>query len=78
MLGTPVVASALPVFREVAGDVPDYLDPLDGAAWSNAVLDYAQPASPRRAAQLARMAGFSAPTWQRHFETVEGLLERLQ
>jgi glycosyltransferase involved in cell wall biosynthesis len=76
--GTPVIASALPVFREIAGDVPDYLDPLDGPGWSEAILDYAQPGSPRRAAQLQRMDGFEAPTWQRHFELVEGLLERLR
>jgi glycosyltransferase involved in cell wall biosynthesis len=77
-VGTPVIASALPVFREVAGDVPDYLDPLDGAGWTRAVLDYAETGHARRTAQLQRMAGFEAPTWQRHFETVEGLLERLR
>jgi glycosyltransferase involved in cell wall biosynthesis len=76
-LGTPAIASTLPVFREVAGNVPDYLDPLDGPGWTQAILDYAAPESPLRAAQLQRMAGFRTPTWQRHFETVESLLERL-
>ena len=28
--GVPVIASDLPVFREIAGDIPLYLDPLDG------------------------------------------------
>jgi len=76
-LGTPAIASTLPVFREVAGDVPDYLDPLDGPGWAQAILDYAEVDSPRRAAQMQRMAGFRTPTWQRHFELVESLLERL-
>ena len=78
MLGTPAIASTLPVFREVAGDVPEYLDPLDGAAWARAVRDYTDPASPRREAQMQRLAGFETPTWERHFERVEELLERLQ
>lgn len=77
MLGTPVIASRLPAFRESAGDVPDYLDPLDGPGWARAVLEYVPPDSPRRAAQLARLAGFATPTWERHFEQVEALLERL-
>lgn len=55
--GTPVVASDLEVFREIAGAAPDYLHPLDGPGWMQAVRDYAAPKSPRRAAALARMAG---------------------
>jgi hypothetical protein len=61
------------VFREIAGGVPDYLDPIDGAGWRESILDYARPDSPRRAAQIKRMAGFQAPTWRAHFERVESL-----
>lgn len=75
--GLPVLASDLPAFREVAGDVPDYLDPLDGPAWRQAVLDYTAPHSPRRAAQCARMQGFTAPTWEAHFARVEGFMREL-
>ena len=72
--GTPVVASDLPVFRELAGEVPDYLDPLDGAGWRQAVLDFTADHGPRRTAQLARMADWQAPTWQAHFDRVEAFL----
>jgi glycosyltransferase involved in cell wall biosynthesis len=75
-LGTPVIASDLPVFRELAGDIPDYLDPLDGVGWRRAVLDYAVPASARRSAQMARMAGWRAPTWDAHFGMVEAFMAR--
>jgi glycosyltransferase involved in cell wall biosynthesis len=75
--GVPVIASDLPVFREIAGDVPDYLDPLDGMGWMVRIESFADPASPERAAQLKRLAGFSAPIWPAHFETVERFLERL-
>ena len=77
MLGTPAIASALPVFREVAGDVPEYLDPLDGPGWARAVRDYVHD-SARREAQVQRMESFETPSWERHFECVEQLLERLQ
>lgn len=72
--GLPVIASDLPVFREVAGGIPDYLDPLDGTGWRRAVLDYARNDSAARAAQLARMRGFCAPSWERHFEIVDAFL----
>lgn len=76
-LGVPAICSDLPALREVGGDVPDYLNPLDGAAWREAVLDYSRPDSPRRAAQLARMARWSAPSWEEHFNRVETLLDQV-
>jgi glycosyltransferase involved in cell wall biosynthesis len=76
--GTPVICSDLPALREVGGDVPEYIDPLDGVGWRRAILDYAAIASPRRAAQSARLVSWSAPGWDRHFsqvrEIVGGLL----
>ena len=76
-LGVPALCSDLPALREVGGAVPDYLDPLDGAAWRRAVLDYAEPDSAARAAQLARLAGWRAPGWDAHFDAVDALLERV-
>ncbi len=77
MLGTPVVASDLSVFREIAGDVPDFLSPIDGLGWMQTVLDYAAAPSTRREAQLQRMQGFRVPTWDDHFTQVERLMEQL-
>lgn len=77
MLGTPAIASSLASFREVAGAVPDYLHPLDGRAWLQAVRDYAAEHHPRRLAQLGRMRDFRVPTWDEHFMRVEALLEDL-
>ena len=75
-LGTPVIASDLDVFREISADVPEYVDPLDGARWMELVADYSRPDSPRRAAQLERMKGFRATTWEQHFGKVDHFLER--
>jgi len=73
-IGTPVIASDLQVFREIAGDVPDYLDPLDGPAWLRAVEQYTPPFSPQRTAQLNRIMGYMAPTWLQHFGVVDELI----
>lgn len=76
--GVPVIASDLPAFRELAGEVPEYADPLDGARWLELVEEYAHPDSRLRAAQLERMRAFRPPTWERHFEIVDAFLDSLR
>ncbi len=77
-LGTPVICSDIAPFRQVAGGVAEFLDPLDGLAWLDAVMDYALAASPRHAAQRARIARFRPPRWDEHFARLEGILDRLR
>ncbi len=67
-------ASNLGVFHELARDVPDVLSPIDGEGWLQTVLDYAAPDSPRRAAQLQRMAINRIPNWHDHFAAVQDWL----
>jgi hypothetical protein len=76
--GVPVIASDLPVFREFAGEIPEYIAPLDGRRWLEVIRDYAQPASPMRTAQLSRAARFQPPTWNAHFQAVDLLLSPLR
>ena len=76
--GVPVIASDLPAFREVAGDLPDYLDPIDGMGWLEAVLAFADPKHPARLAQLARMQRFAPPSWEQHFAVVDAWLHGLE
>ena len=77
MLDTPVIATDLPSFREAAGAVPEYLHPLDGRSWREAILDYSSDGSSRRQGQLERLSSFRCPTWKAHFEVVESFLEQL-
>jgi glycosyltransferase involved in cell wall biosynthesis len=77
-LGVPVIASDLPVFKEIAGDIPEYLDPLDGKRWSELIIEYANPNSQLRDAQLKRMADFCVQTWAEYFATVDGFLDTLK
>ncbi|KVD75827.1 hypothetical protein WS62_03625 [Burkholderia sp. ABCPW 14] len=73
----PVIASDLDVFREIAGEIPDYLDPLDGPAWMDRIDAYTCHDSKERKAQIARLARFRTPTWKQHFEIAEHLILEL-
>ncbi|WP_081077246.1 glycosyltransferase family 4 protein [Burkholderia pseudomultivorans] len=73
----PVLASDLCVFREIAGDIPDYLDPLDGPAWTARVQAYMDPSHSARTTQIMRLARFQVPTWEAHFQQVDNFLETL-
>jgi hypothetical protein len=56
---------------------PEYLDPLDGIAWRQAILDYAAAGSPRRQAQLARLRDWQAPGWAAHFAAFDKAISAL-
>jgi glycosyltransferase involved in cell wall biosynthesis len=75
--GVPVIASDLPVFREIGQGVPELLPLDDEAGWAAAITDYAQPESARRARQMERLALFKAPDWQAHFARIDSLLAAL-
>ena len=70
-LGVPALCSDIAALRETGGSVPEFLNPLDGPGWREAILDYALPRSPRRQAQLARLATWQPPRWQKHFAIVD-------
>ena len=76
-LGVPVIASNLPVFREFAGEIPEYIDVLDEDAWTAMIHDYTGATSTSRQAQMVRLQQFKRPTWQQHFAEVDKLLDAL-
>ena len=76
-VGTPVVASDLPVFRETGQGRAIYRHPLDGLGWMETILALAD-----RESEVARRAredasGFVVPTWERYFGEVEGFVHSL-
>ena len=72
--GTPVIASDIAAHREAGAGVPDFLDPLDGPAWQEAILAYAENDA-RRAAQLERLKEWKAPTWEEHIAIAQSVIE---
>lgn len=75
-VGIPVICSDIPAFHEVGGDVPDFIDPLDGPKWLDTILDYASGHSTARAAQIERIRNYQPPSWERHFSMLEASLAR--
>ena len=72
-IGTPVIASDLPVYREIASKGPTYLDPTDEAAWNRTIGAF----SDRTDRPFAPPPAFHAPTWQEHFGKVDAWLSTL-
>ncbi len=60
-LSTPVIASDIPVHRELASGA-QLIDPLDGPGWLDAIAMACVTRPPARR--------FEPPTWESHFETV--------
>jgi len=73
-MGTAVIASNLSVFQEIAGDIPEYLDPLDGKGWMEMIIEYTQPQSVKHFEQSMRMKDFVPPSWKDHFKSIEAFL----
>ncbi len=76
-IGIPVICSDIAAHREVGGDAPDYIDPLDGLGWLRMIDAYRMDGSVERAAQQGRIAAWRAPTWAAYFNIVTDLLERV-
>ncbi|AUW58714.1 glycosyltransferase family 1 protein [Sphingobium sp. SCG-1] len=74
----PVIASDIGVFRELAGNIPEYFSPIDGPGWRRAIEAYLPVDSMPRRQQLARMTGFTAPTWDDHFAKVDKWLPTIE
>lgn len=76
-LGVPVIAADLPVYREFARDLPEYLDPLDAAGWLAAIAAYSDSGDRRRQRRVEALDAFSGPSWAEHFARIDDLMERV-
>jgi len=72
--GCPIFCSPLPVFREILGDYPVYLESGDAYSWLETIKDRSQRGN-RRGTGTATGAGapggrLARPDWQDHFNRV--------
>lgn len=73
----PVIATDLPVFREIAGDTPTYLSAADCRQWMATIIDYLEDRAERKR-QMRAIDAFRAPDWASHFASVHEFLDTLQ
>lgn len=73
--GTPVISSDIEVFHEASQERALFIDPVDGARWREAILEFAQPDSKKRRLVVDSMAGFVLPTWEQHFQLFDAVLK---
>lgn len=73
--GAPVIAHNLPVYREIAGDIPLLIDVAEEDAWLEALVEYSGD-SARRQRRIAAAAGLALPGWHDHISTVEDWLDQ--
>jgi len=74
--GTPVIASDIPVMREVAGDAALLVPPEDAAGWADAMERILEDAGLRQRLAAAGRERATRYTWERCAATVRDVLER--
>ncbi len=75
-IGTPVVASDIPVFREVTQGRATFLSPLNGRAWREAICRLANDEAYAEA-NRAEAAKFEPPAWSSYFVALGEFLASL-
>lgn len=70
-LGTPVIASDLPVYREFLGDLPVYVPSGDLYHWKKAIEQHIEQC---REGPIPRNPRFDPPSWADHFAALDRLL----
>lgn len=77
-IGTPVVTTDAPVFREVTQNCAVYRSPIDGLGWRQAIRSFSDPASQESCAARAAAEGFRSPRWSDYFRSVNAFLAALR
>lgn len=76
-LGVPVICSDISAHREIGGDIPVFLDPLDGPGWEKAVMSYSAERSSCRTEQTRKLAQWNPPKWSDHMKDVVEFIESI-
>jgi glycosyltransferase involved in cell wall biosynthesis len=69
--GVKAIASPLPPFIELAGDLPEYVDPSDTQRWKEQILNAMQEAPVSATERQQEVKRIELPTWADHFGKIE-------
>jgi glycosyltransferase involved in cell wall biosynthesis len=76
-LGTPVICSDIPVFREISQDKALLRSPIDGRGWLEAIESMMKAGSALREKYEENAREFRPPTWDSYFSNVRDFLATL-
>ena len=76
-LGTPVICSDIPVFREISQDKALLRSPIDGRGWLEAIESMIKADSALREKYAQKARKFRPPTWDSYFNNVQNFLATL-
>jgi glycosyltransferase involved in cell wall biosynthesis len=76
-LGTPVICSDIPVFREISQNKALLRSPIDGRGWLEAIESMMKAGSVLREKSAKKTREFRAPTWDSYFSNVQDFLASL-
>jgi glycosyltransferase involved in cell wall biosynthesis len=74
----PVIASDIPVFREVTQNCATYCQPLDGPGWSKALMAIADRDSVEWRTCSQRASSYKPPTWNEYFYELSCFVEAMR
>lgn len=57
----------IPVFKEIAGTIPEYIDPIDSIAWLNTIIAYTDNENEQRVAKLKLISQLQSTNLARAF-----------
>lgn len=73
-LGTPVICNDLPIYREVLGDIPIYVNVSQGYLWAETIKRLANEQTTHTSGAKGALDPFDPPSWDAHFKTVLSLI----
>ena len=76
-LGTPVIASDIPVFREISQGCATLLAPLNGGDWRETILAFPNEQPSAWNAAKAKALQFRVPNWRDYFSGLENFIDLL-
>lgn len=77
-IGTPVVTTDAPVFREVTQECAIYRSAIDGLGWKQVISLLSDPSSTESRAARTAALGFRSPQWPEYFRTISDFLATLR
>lgn len=75
-MGVPVIASDIPVIREASQNLADYISPIDGLGWMEAIIDYSRQDSVRRTRSAQTGRAFKPLRWETVLNKIEAHVVR--